>query len=208
MAIWGLVIAAVSFGVLYFLKYHEDMQFESWFFLLVKVLKALIAFVFITSGYLYMKYKHAFLEKYRKLALWGSVVIFIANLFLLQLNMRVDLNFCRINYLSMYYVFAIGSSITMLIILELTAVRWKPIEYYGKNSLIIMCTHNPLPILAYIQAFVLTLTFIPGRYTKDILAGVLTMIAEIAVIEIVKAFRKLKKSIKNRNQSDEKREKA
>lgn len=178
--------AVVTFAGLYLLKYNESHYYDWWYFPCIRVLKTLISAVFIMIGYLYFEHKDLLFGKLGKSKICLSAAILIANLFLAQLNPHWnDLNFCRINDLGLYYLLATGSTISLLMLLEETKVRSKPFEFLGKGSLVIMGTHNTLPILQTIQEWYLELPLAGIRYLDDVVITALVIGVEAVIILIV-----------------------
>ena len=193
------LLAAITFVGLYVLKYNEAHYYDWWYFPCIRILKILISAVFIMIGYLYFEYKDFLFGKLGKSKIGLSVAILIANMFLAQLNPHwIDLNFCRISYLSLYYLLATGSTVSLLMLLEEIQVRSKPFEFLGKGSLVIMGTHNTLPILQAIQKWYLGLPFAGVRYMDDLVVTALVIGVETVIILMVNNYKRHSKVIRSK----------
>lgn len=181
-----VVIVIITFVGLYLLKYHEASYYDWWYYIGIRIVKTMISAVFIMIGYIYYQHKELIFQKLGKSKVWLSVAVLIANMFLAQLSPHwIDLNFCDISYLSLYYFLATGSIVSLLILLEVTKLRSIPLEFLGKGSLIIMGTHSTLPILQTIQDWYLKLSFPHVRYLDDIIVTGLIIGVEVVIVLIV-----------------------
>lgn len=180
----------ITFAGLYFLKDNEADYYDWWYYTGIRIVKTMISAVFIMIGYFYYSNKELIFKKLGKSKIWLSSAVLIANMFLAQLNPHwIDLNFCDISYLSLYYFLATGSIVSLLILLEMTKLRCIPLEFLGKGSLIIMGTHSTLPILQTIQDWYLKLSFPDIRYLDDIVVTALIIGLEAVIILIVNYFK-------------------
>ncbi len=185
------VMVMTSFAGLYFLKDNEADYYDWWYYTGIKIVKTIISAVFILIGYSYYQHKEFIFRKLGKAKIWLSAAVLIANMFLAQLSPHwIDLNFCDISYLSLYYFLATGSTVSLLILLEVTKLRSVPLEFLGKGSLIIMGTHSTLPILETIQNLYLKLPFPNLRYLDDIIITALIIGIETVIILVVNYFKR------------------
>ena len=106
-----------------------------------------IALIFIFCGYLGYKKIKQFEVKYNNKILSCSIVFFILNIFLCQFNGLVDLHYSMLNNQLLYYICAIIGSWSLILIVKNLLLKCKILEFFGKNSLIIMATHLPLPVV-------------------------------------------------------------
>lgn len=83
-------------------------------------------------------------------ALSGSALALLciaANAVLSQMNGLVDLHYCVINHPVLYYLCAVLGGMGMIALMYSSKCVVKPLEYWGRNSLIIMAVHYPLPVI-------------------------------------------------------------
>lgn len=148
------------------------------------IIRSSIAAIFIEVGYLFYKMRD-FIDKYSKYAVILSVILFIANIYICQLNHMVDLHYSKINNFILYYECSVITSLSILIILQYVIKSNKLLEYYGRNSLIIMSTHLPLPLLEYSARLVRHMDLSFGTVFNSILITIIVMILEVICIEII-----------------------
>lgn len=183
------IVFILSFLGMYLLKENIIEEYTPVHFGVVRIIKMLIAASFIFIGYFYFAYKDLIINKWKpQIGIMTATILLIVNALLCQLNHWTDLNFCKINHLSIYFFCAIGTSLAVLYLLEKTKIKVKVVEYLGKNSLYIMCTHNPLPILSTIQAGYLLLLFSLGRYVDDIIIALIVAVVEIPICMAINYF--------------------
>ena len=117
-----------------------------------------------------------------------SVLVFAANILASQANHLVDLHYSVLNNPFLYYLCAIFGSISLILILKLVLVHSTVLEYFGKNSLIVMATHFTLPIIFAAQK-IYGLTRLSLGYSIDsLIILVLIMVFEVVMIELINRF--------------------
>ncbi len=171
--------------------YYYPIDFENP----LSVLGAYLTAVFVRTGvavtflalgyfshYLFFKKEH---KKYTYLVL--AVVFLVLNLYLSEKNGSVDLRNMVFNDYKLYYTAAYcGSMFFICLCAALPSI--KPLEYLGKNSLIIMVTHMNCRFLGISYAIgTFALSLVPalqevGFITVSILALILIELLTIFVI--------------------------
>ena len=105
-----------------------------------------------------------------------------------QPNHFVDYAFVRIVSLPLQYLTGILTSAAILYLAEVLNVKCRPLEFFGKNSLTMMATHNPLPVLSFI--YNLYKKYVPtlGRYPDDIIILIIVLLAEVPIVLFINRF--------------------
>jgi acyltransferase len=117
-----------------------------------------------------------------------SILVFAANILVSQTNHLVDLHYSVLNNPFLYYICAIAGSISLLLILKIVLVQNTVLEYFGKNSLIVMATHFTLPVI-FVAQKIYGITHLSLGYTIDnVIILVLIMVFEVAIIELINRF--------------------
>lgn len=157
----------------------------------IKILvKALIGSTFISYGYILWnaisnidKLKKCHKIKYRILELILGIALFVVNIFVLPYIHIKDLNSLNIGMLPQYLVLGISGSFGLILIFR-NIPNVPILSYFGKNSLIVMCTHTVIaPILtSYINVFFNN----PNLVTY--IALLATMLLEIPIIVVINVF--------------------
>ena len=145
--------------------------------------RACIGTIFIYVGYILYNLLNNF--KYdRTLFLVISIFIVIINIFLSQINPNIDLRVSQLNNIFIYYVLAIGTSASIILLAKEFLLHNKVIEFYGKNSLIVMATHWNLQILYIVRKIV----NLEGDIQKVIVFVFVMIIEAILILVINKYF--------------------
>lgn len=163
-------------------------QFADGWFAFVKLTRVLMSCVFIYAGYFYFEYKDRILKLNRKVMIAACIIWLIIDFPIAQPNHFVDYAFVRIVSLPLQYLTGILTSGAILYLGEVLNIKSRPLEYFGKNSLTMMATHNPLPVLATI--YNLYKKYVPeiGRYPDDLIILVIVLIVEVPIVMFVNKF--------------------
>ena len=154
-----------------------------------------IATIFVFFGY----YLFLLLDDFRtnnknkSMILVMGILMFIINIFLSQYNGLVDLHYSKINQPFMYYFCAAIGSVSIIIIIKYANLfnTIRGLRYFGKNSLILMATHLPLPIFSVVTKLFLKINFVTNiRYFDDLIIFICLIICEIVIIEIINRYAK------------------
>lgn len=119
--------------------------------------RVLVGLIFIAIGYYVnqIRKKYILSEKRCMLGVIGTV-FFTVNIFTSQMNPGTDIHFFLLGNPALFYANAIIGSYGVILLFE--AIKSKtPLVFYGRNSLIIMATHLPLPVLSVLKNVVLKL---------------------------------------------------
>ena len=147
--------------------------------------------IFLISGYWGYKWemqitKHS---KNKYMFIFVSIFLFGINLFLAPKNSLVDLHYSKFNNFFLYYVCAYTGSISLILIMKYLVKTNRMLEFFGKNSLIVLVTHLPLFIVwGMKKLFKAVVTSTGIRYVDDIIVCLAVMLVEIIVITVVNKY--------------------
>lgn len=158
---------------------------------LVRVfIRGLIAVFFVVAGYHIFD---LFLRKSEKFSVYElvlGIVFFIANIFLCLINGCVDFHYIILKNVPMFFICAlIGSMAVILISKNLKPIDF--IQFFGKNSLVIMATHVQCYVLyiAILISIQVNKLFTRGKsYVFVFSIMVFTMIAETIIVLIINKY--------------------
>ena len=192
-----ILIVIPVFGIWesYFIRHLivsvDPLTFERISFLVLPISKALIALWFLEIGHIgCMLFSKVI---YREIRFMIGLVFTIGNIFLSQQNIGVDLNNISLGiHPPLFFVTGIIGSFGALFVFEFLEdyVPFTILNYFGKNSLILMCTQRPFYIISTATAGWKIISGMPGimawRYYIDCLgAMILVMIIEYSIITFV-----------------------
>lgn len=185
-----LCVSVMGIALAYILQmsFWENNYFYSFLFrVLTLIAKSNIAISFIAIGYGFYLFKENIIP-IRWVGNVMALLAFICNVFISQLNGWIDLHYCDINNPFLYYFYACLGGLSLIVITKGCINHNKLLEYFGKNSLIIMVTHVNFPILIIIKKiyFITSITF--GRYADDIVVSIMIMGVEIICISIINRY--------------------
>lgn len=137
---------------------------------------------FIANGFLYIGYYGYDLLINKSINYLSIAILFLLNLILSYVNGFVDLWSLQFNNIFLYTICSIMGSISIIYLLK-KIKQSNILDYLGKNSLIVMATHQIL-----LERLINIVT--RGRYTY--LTGILVLFAvvilEIPIIEIINRY--------------------
>lgn len=141
MVLWGIVFAIVATLIAVFLsktslfKENPMKEYKRYGLIIPKVCFALS---FISLGYIAIKYFKVIKKCWLILALMG---IGLSYYVIKNYHKKTDINYCVIHSPKIFWICAIIISISILIICKILEKN-SLLEYFGKMSLLIMCTHR------------------------------------------------------------------
>lgn len=167
-----------------------------WYFFLqyflIMLVRILFAYIFIIAGYLFSKFLFRFSLPDWLGVLSGILLLFVT-FFISQINGVVDMHFLVFNNIFLYYLASLMGSFGLILICKSLerfsqALPLRFLQYYGKNSLVIMATHINFYVLYC--SIVVSLHFVKyiSRAKNYFLCfGILLLvfISEIFIIEII-----------------------
>lgn len=183
---FGFILVTVLSLICYcILHYGLIEEFSDIWFPFVKLTRTLMSAVFIYSGYFYFEYKDRLFRLDKKAVSAVCIIWLIIDFPIAQPNHFVDYAFVRIVSLPLQYLTGILTSIAILYLGEAFEIKCRPLEFFGKNSLTMMATHNPLPVLSTI--YVLYMKYVPsiGRYVDDIIVLVIVLLVEVPIVMFI-----------------------
>ncbi len=180
--IFVTVLSLVCYCVLH---YGVIEEYSNGWFTFVKFTRILMSAVFIYAGYFYFEYKDKLLALNRKTVVTVCIIWLIIDFPIAQPNHFVDYAFVRIVSLPLQYLTGILTSAAILYLGEALDIKCRPLEFFGKNSLTMMATHNPLPVLSTICG--LYMKYMPGiyRYVDDVIMLIIILIVEIPIVMFI-----------------------
>lgn len=158
------------------------------------VCKGFSAAWFLGAGYIIYLYYRKIKDQRIKLAV--GTIMSIINLILSQINIGVDFNqMSEGKHPYMFYICGIIGSIGAIMLLDVASsyIRLTFLDYWGKNSMIMMCTHTLLGMRTVAYEGWKKVAFIPEtgdfEYICECLAvlAILLMI-EYSIIEIINTW--------------------
>lgn len=151
--------------------------------------RSLIGTVFIWFGYsLFGKLEKAATGANKPGLIILGIVMFVANFFLAQSNPSVDLHYSVLNNPVLYYVCALLGTVSTLLFFKFILPNNRVLEYFGRNSMIIMGTQSIVP-LTEISKNILGMTGMSfERYSYDVMICILSMIMNVVMIELINRF--------------------
>lgn len=112
------------------------------------------------------------------------IMLWMFNIYIQQ-DKSVDVHMCVFGDMMSFYGGAISGSIALIGLCNIVK-RCKIIEYFGRNSLIVMATHKPLPVLYYSLKLVTYIDIISYRSVAGrVFVALITMCIEIVFIELI-----------------------
>lgn len=148
--------------------------------------RSFIGLIFFASGnyiYIYIKYKKI---KYREI-----ILLLFINIITCFINGRVELWDLRLNNILLYFISSITGTLFIIYICKKIYTN-KFLEYIGKNSLIIMCTHQI--IIELIRKYILVKE---NKGVLSILLFIVVVLIEILILKLLEkpVFIKIRKKI-------------
>lgn len=186
--IGAIAVTVLSLICYCILHYGIIEEYADGWFTFVKFTRILMSAVFIYAGYFYFEYKDRILKLNRKVMTAACLIWIVIDVPIAPLNHFVDYSFVRIVSLPLQYLTGILMSISILYLSEVYAIKSRPLEFFGKNSLTVMATHNPIPILAFIKDVYTHHVPSIARYVDDVIILVIVLIVEVPVVMLVNKF--------------------
>lgn len=159
-------------------------------YILINIInRAVTASVYIYIGYIFFCYADKIIQKYKKnIIISICLFVIVINVFLCQRNGLVDLHYSKFNNIFLYYFCAISSSLAIIMIIKILNQRNICLEFLGKNSLVIMATHTPLPIMILARKIKGNIPMELPLYFQYLLVAILVMVIESVVIYFINHY--------------------
>lgn len=151
--------------------------------------KIFISLFFLAAGYLLERTKNLF---QKKINIEILLLILLAFMPFSTLNGKVDMHYCIYNNLLLYVMISLINSILIILIFKNSKLNSKVLEFFGKNSLIIMITHSVLPVVS-ICSFAKKI--FDNLIISNALTFIFTLIFEVAIIFLTNKYFKFMFSI-------------
>ena len=169
----------------------SPLIYERISFVVLPVCKAFIAVWFLKIGYIGCQFCNR-IQKLESRFVIG-MMFSIINIFLSQINTNVDLNNMELGIIpALFFITGILGSFGALLVFEFLEDRISLgiLNYFGKNSLILMCTQRPFYIISTATAGWEIISGMPdvmsGRYYIDCFCIMLiVMLIEYSIISLI-----------------------
>lgn len=193
---------ALSF---FYAKYFNsfDGTIDNIYKALALLLNAPAGTVFIYFGYYFNeKFLSKHLENKKSktdvIVFILSVIVFVSGYCFSQLNGKVDMRYAKFNSTLLFYVFGLISSLALVCIFKFVVKRLVVLEFFGRNSLIIMICHMILeliPLSKWVLGYVITLNDSLWCYLLILVA---VMLINSAIIYVINKYLKFLIKIPNK----------
>lgn len=155
------------------------------FLILNGLCRAGIGAVLMMAGY--QGYQYAMRIKTKR-SRWAVTLAFmLVGWFCGQLNGMADLHYCIQFNPVLYYLAALLQAGGLIMLCALLIRRCCILEFFGRNSLIVMATHYVLPLINLAQG-ILMHAGTGMRYVDDLLVCALVLVMEVGVILLVNRY--------------------
>lgn len=176
----GIYISNIIFIVIiYFLSQYliNVIQDRDGIYVYIRKIIQLIGRPLIALMYIYIgAFIHKKIKKEQNSCVLIIVLLF-CNIVLGQLNGKVDLYTLKINNIFLYYLSATLGSISIILFFK-KIINIKILEFFGRNSLIVMATHQKFPFI----------TILKKIFEKINLYSDLTIIFTFLILIIIEAL--------------------
>ena len=184
-----IVLASVFFwpalALNYWFKYTPELGFKS------VAVKSIVALWFMTAGFLYHRLLQDHIDP--RLRFIIGVLLSAFTFWLTKYSFAIDFNMMKFgDWPWAFFVGGITGSLGLMMVLEGLENFYVPkmLEYFGINSLILMCTQRGLLILNIIQegwgkVFRLTDVVCTRYYVERICVLIILLVTTYGIIEII-----------------------
>jgi fucose 4-O-acetylase-like acetyltransferase len=182
-------VIVIALAVLVIRLVHNDdafsqpMVFDPMYQMINILTRTLLATSFIWIGYLYYQCRNKMNGLTPAVLCIIGVGFFAVNGFIGRLNNLVDFHNSVINNPALYYLCAVSGSLSLITVVEYARFKSPPLEYFGRNSLIIMVTHVPFAVVSASEQFLIH----TGHY-NDSTTGWITVFIMVMLIETMIVF--------------------
>lgn len=148
------------------------------------ICKGLSAAWFLGAGYIIYIFYNRLKEPVIKLIL--GIILSVINLVLSQINIGVDFNQMKEGvYPVLFYICGITGSVGAILLLDFITsyIKLNFLDYWGKNSLIVMCTHTVLGMRTVAYEGWKKVGYIPDTGNFEYICECLVVLAILLMIE-------------------------
>lgn len=161
---------------------------EGMLFLILNGLcRAGIGAVMMMAGYQGYRYAQRLVGIGRRKAVLAACVSFALGWLCGRRNGLCDLHYCVQSNPVLYYLSALLQAGGLMVLCALVVRQCAVLEFLGKNSLLIMATHYPLPLINFGQ-WLLRKTGTGMRYVDDLIGCAVVLVLEAGIIVLVNHF--------------------
>jgi len=181
--------------------YGDSFLFAVFSDFLIALIRAMICLVFVAAGYaLAYMMKNIFKSDTGNdnpvIGALTGIALLVATFFISRKNGNTDLNLCVFSNVFLYYPAAVSGSFGLILIckaMEKISNKgiFRPIIYFGINSLIVMVTHLDFYLLYFAESISLRIVTYVSRgkvYVLNFLVLAFVLMAEAVLIEIINRF--------------------
>lgn len=158
------------------------------------LIKSFIAACFMSFGAVFISAIADNKKNFNVLQLFAGIFLFSINIISVWFIELKDLNNLDLGYLSVYFVLGLTGSCGLFLICK-NCINIPPLTYFGRNSLIIFCTHLNCYVLYYGTIFYMHFYKhynLPDIVNENVTANVYTMIftflLSVPVIFVINVF--------------------
>ncbi len=157
---------------------------NSYIFLLLNIItRAGIGTCFIFVGFYIFKYINYIKSK----VLYIAIVIYgLINLLTSQMNLPIDLHYSELGNPILYFASSIFGSLFVIITCKYIFGKSKLMQFFGKNSLIIMATHLPLPVLTLLSILINEINISESLHVLFVFVSII--IVEFFIIHFINSY--------------------
>lgn len=138
-----------------------------------------VARVFIATGFVAFGYYSFNFIKNIKISYKSVIILMVINAFISQLNVNIDLWSLQFGNIGIYIICSILGSISTILFFKNLGEN-KLLYYWGRNSLIIMATHQVL-----MQMINIIFDYKIKGYLGSLILTIVIMLLEYAIIELI-----------------------
>lgn len=149
--------------------------------------RAGIGFIFMMAGYKAYLLRGRFSALKPSVLCLGALFAFALGFLLGRINGIPDLHFSVQSNPILYYLSALLQSGGLIVLCALGFKKSALLEFFGRNSLVIMATHYPLPLINLVQ-WMLRNHSAGMRYADDLIGCAVVMLLETGVILLINRF--------------------
>ena len=155
------------------------------FLVLNGLCRAGIGFVMMMAGYQGCRQAQRWQGIGRGKAALAACTCFAVGFICGRLNGMVDMHYCVQSNPILYYAAALLQAGGLIVLCACAVRRCAPLEYLGRNSLIIMATHYPLPVINLAQGIMRRMGT-GMRYADGLIGCALVLLMEIGIICLIR----------------------
>ena len=186
-----LILSLLAIGIILSINFGNSIDNPSIyikFFIIIS--RSIFAIFFIGIGYYFYQFKIKHFDKVNNnTKLIIGIILFVINIFASMQHVSINLRMASIGNIPLYIFTGVIGSISILILFEQCSIT-KIFEYPGRNSLIIMATHLPFPIIYIAKKLLFFMTPIIGNsnYLYGFSIFTIVICLELIIVKIINSY--------------------